>query len=145
MLIRRGTCEMRMFRLEPRARPSTLMAWLSPIMAVLLTMACGALLFTFVGKDPVASLQVFFLEPLRGAHGWSEVGVKLAPLLMISVGLALCFRANVFNIGAEGQLVVGAICSAAVILAVDTGENGGFALMALALAAGVVGGMAWAA
>jgi simple sugar transport system permease protein len=120
------------------------MAWLSPLFAVLLTMLCGFVLFLAVGKDPAASLSVFFLEPLRGLQGWSEVGVKMAPLLMIAVGLSLCFRANVFNIGAEGQFVVGAIAAGALILHIDNEANGGFWLMSLALLAGVLGGMAWA-
>src|SRR3546814_11341275 len=90
----------------PRAQPSMWMAWFSPVLAVLLTMACGLVLFLAVGKDPFASLAVFFLEPIKDLRGWSEVGVKVAPLLLISVGLAMCFRASVFNIGAEGQLVI---------------------------------------
>ncbi|NYT79920.1 ABC transporter permease [Alcaligenaceae bacterium] len=134
-----------MLKLEPRAQPSAWMSWLSPILAVLLTMLCGIVLFLAVGKDPVASLAVFFVEPIKDLRGWSEVGVKLAPLLMISVGLAMCFRANVFNIGAEGQLVAGAITAGAAILYFDDETNGGFWLITLALMAGVLGGMAWAA
>lgn len=134
-----------MLRLEPRARPSVRMAWLSPFLAVVLTLACGIVLFTAVGKDPWASLAVFFYEPIKDVRGWSEVGVKLAPLLTIAVGLALCFRANVFNIGAEGQLVLGAIAAGAVILALDDDTNGGPGLIALALVAGALGGMTWAA
>ncbi|MDS1140558.1 ABC transporter permease [Pusillimonas sp. SM2304] len=134
-----------MFRLEPRARPSVWMSWLSPVLAVLLTMVCGLALFVAVGKDPLASLAVFFLEPIKDLHGWSEVGVKVAPLLLVSIGLAMCFRANVFNIGAEGQLVVGAIAAGAVILYFDDDTNGGFGLIGLALLAGAAGGMLWAA
>ncbi|MFA5522251.1 MAG: ABC transporter permease [Castellaniella sp.] len=134
-----------MLRLEPRAAPSTLMAWLSPLLAVAVTMVCGLILFTAVGKDPIASLKVFFYEPIKDVHGWSEMGVKVAPLLLISVGLALCFRANVFNIGAEGQLVVGALAAGAVILALDDDTNGGAALITLAVLAGAAGGLAWAA
>lgn len=134
-----------MLRLEPRALPSSVMAWLSPVYAVLITLVCGFVLFLAVGKDPFASLSVFFLEPLRTMQGWSEVGVKMAPLLLISVGLALCFRANVFNIGAEGQFVLGAIASGAVILYFDNDTNGGFWFISLALLAGVAGGMFWAA
>src|SRR5690606_17827054 len=133
-----------MLTLERRARPSTLMAWCSPLLAVLLTAVCGFLLFLAVGKDPVASLRVFFLEPIKDLNGWAGVGVKVAPLLTIAVGLSICFRANVFNIGAEGQLVVGAITSGALVLFLDNEENGGALLIAMALAAGVVGGMAWA-
>lgn len=134
-----------MLTLERRAQPSRLMAWCSPLLAVLLTALCGSVLFMAVGKDPIASLQVFFLEPLRDVHGWAEVGIKVAPLLMIAVGLSICFRANVFNIGAEGQLVMGAITAGTVVLYLDNETNGGAMLISLALLAGVVGGMAWAA
>jgi ABC-type uncharacterized transport system permease subunit len=133
-----------MLKLEPRAQPSAWMSWFSPVLAVLVTMACGLVLFVSVGKDPLASLAVFFYEPIKDVHGWSEVGVKVAPLLLISVGLAMCFRANVFNIGAEGQLVAGAITAGAVVLCFDDDTSGGFGLITLALSAGVLGGMAWA-
>lgn len=133
-----------MIRLEARAQPSALMAWLSPLLAVILTMLCGVILFSAVGKDPIASLSVFFYEPIKDLRGWSEVGVKVAPLLLIAVGLSMCFRANVFNIGAEGQLVLGAIAAGATVLYFDDDTNGGFVLITLALLAGAAGGMAWA-
>lgn len=132
-----------MIRLEPRATPSVLMSWCSPILAVLLTAACGVVLFMAVGKDPLTSLGVFFFEPIKDLRGWTEVGVKVAPLLLISVGLAICFRANFFNIGAEGQLVIGAIAAGSVVLYFDDGEGGGFWLITLALLAGAVGGAVW--
>ncbi|MGE4370663.1 MAG: ABC transporter permease [Burkholderiaceae bacterium] len=134
-----------MLKLEPRAQPSLVMAWLSPVLAVLLTMVCGLLLFLALGKDPLAGLAVFFYEPLKDLHGWSEVGVKVAPLLIIAVGLSFCFRAKVFNIGAEGQLVVGAIAAGAFILYVDTDTNGGPLMLTMAVVAGALGGMIWAA
>lgn len=134
-----------MFKLEKRPSPSALMAWVSPVLAVLLTVVCGVMLFAALGKDPVAALSVFFVEPIKDLHGWSEVGVKVAPLLMIAVGLAICFRANVFNIGAEGQLVAGAITGGAVGLYFDHGEGGGALMITVILLAGMAGGMAWAA
>lgn len=134
-----------MLKLERRPSPSVWMSWLSPVWAVLLTIVCGTILFIALGKDPVAGLSVFFLDPIRDVQGWAEVGVKVAPLLLIAVGLAICFRANVFNIGAEGQLVVGALTGGAVGLFFDNGEGGGALMIALVLAAGMAGGMAWAA
>lgn len=133
-----------MFRLEARPTPSALMGWLSPVLAVLLTVICGALLFMALGKDPLAGLAVFFIEPMVDLRGWSELGMKVAPLLLISVGLAICYRANVYNIGAEGQLVVGAVSGGAAALYLDDG-SGGRATIALVLLAGIAGGMAWAA
>ncbi|NEX64406.1 ABC transporter permease [Noviherbaspirillum galbum] len=134
-----------MLKLERRPAPSVLMSWLSPVLAVLLTVLCGVLLFLALGKNPVTGLSVFFIEPIKGLRGWSEVGLKVAPLLLIAVGLAICFRANVFNIGAEGQLVVGAICGGAVGLYLDHGQGGGAGMITLILLAGAAGGMAWAA
>ncbi|GAA4013819.1 ABC transporter permease [Actimicrobium antarcticum] len=134
-----------MLKLEARTNPSTLMAWLSPVLAVLLTVLCGALLFIALGKNPLTGLAVFFLEPLKDVRGWSEVGIKVAPLLMIAIGLAVCFRANVFNIGAEGQLVVGAITGGAAGLYFDQGSGGGPLMISVVLIAGMLGGMAWAA
>lgn len=136
-----------MFKLEARATPSTLMSWLSPLLALLLTVLCGAGLFMALGKDPLAGLAVFFYEPIKDVRGWSELGLKIAPLLMIAVGLAICFRANIYNIGAEGQLVLGAICGGAAGLWLDDGSGhaAGPATLALILAAGMAGGMAWAA
>ncbi len=133
-----------MLKLEKRANPSLLMSWLSPLLAVLLTAVCGAILFLWLGKNPLAALSVFFLEPIKDLNGWSEVGVKMAPLLLISVGLAICFRANVINIGAEGQLVMGAITGGAAALYFDHG-SGGPLLLTLVLIAGMLGGMGWAA
>lgn len=136
-----------MLELVKRPNPSVLMSWLSPLLAVLLTALCGVILFAALGKDPLAGLRVFFIEPLRDLRGWTEVGVKVAPLLLIAIGLAVCFRANIFNIGAEGQLVIGAITGGAVALWLDPGdgEGGGALAIALILAAGALGGMAWAA
>jgi general nucleoside transport system permease protein len=134
-----------MLKLEKRPSPSVLMSWLSPVFAVLLTVACGVFLFLALGKNPLTGLAVFFIEPIKDLQGWAEVGVKVAPLLLIAVGLAICFRANVFNIGAEGQLVVGAMAGGAVGLYFDQGEGGGAMMIALVLLAGMAGGMAWAA
>ena len=133
-----------MFKLEVRPAPSKLMSWCSPLLALGLTVISGIILFLALGKPPLTGLAVFFWEPLKDLRGWSELGVKIAPLLMISVGLAMCFRANVFNIGAEGQLVVGALCGGAVALGLEHGSAGGGLMLALPLLAGMVGGMAWA-
>ena len=132
-----------MFRLEPRSSPSRVMTWGSPLLAVLLTIGCGAILFLLLGKSPIAGLAVFLLEPIKDLRGWTEVGVKVAPLLLIAVGLSICFRNNVFNIGAEGQVVIGAISGGAMALLLDDG-NAGVWKIVVVLLAGMAGGMAWA-
>lgn len=134
-----------MLKLEQRPAPSAVMSWMSPVLAVLLTVLCGVIMFVALGKNPLTGLAVFFLEPIKDLRGWSEVGIKVAPLLLIAVGLAICFRANVFNIGAEGQLVMGAAAGGAAALYFDNGSNGGALMIATALAAGMLGGMGWAA
>ena len=134
-----------MFKLEARAAPSAAMAWCSPLLALLLTALCGALLFGALGTDPLAGLAVFFWEPMKDAHGLSELGVKVAPLLLIAVGLAICYRANVYNIGAEGQFVVGAVSGGAAALYFDDGGAAGAGVIGLVLLAGMLGGMGWAA
>jgi len=131
------------FVLVPRAAPSRLLTWLSPLIALALTVLCGMLLFGVLGKDPLAAVQVFFIEPLRNLRGVSEVLLKATPLILCAVGLALCFRANVWNIGAEGQLIVGAIAGGAVALHAATAMSA--AVVPMALLAAVAGGMGWAA
>lgn len=129
-------------RLEPRGGSSRLMLWTTPIAAVVLMLIAGGVLFEFMGFDPVAGLYAYFIDPVTTARGVGELIVKATPLIMIAVGLAIGFRANVWNIGAEGQLTVGAITGGGVALAFY-GE-GGWWLLPLMMLAGILGGMAWA-
>jgi ABC-type uncharacterized transport system permease subunit len=131
-------------RLEPRAAPSQLMSYLSPVLAVLLTTLCGALLFAMLGKSPMAGLSVFFWEPIRNVRGWTEIGVKCTPLILCAIGYAICYRSSVMSIGAEGMLVAGAIGGGGMALALDHGNNGGAGAIALVIVAGMLAGMAWA-
>jgi len=129
-------------RLEARAQPSRWMAAASPLLALAITVLLGVLLFAALGKDPLKSLQVFLYEPIRTVYGWTEVGVKATPLVLCALGLAVCFRSNVWNIGAEGQLLAGAIAGGGVALlaSADTGR----VLLPAILVAGAMGGMLWA-
>lgn len=131
-----------MWRLERRRERSVLMEWTAPLVAVGLTLLAGMALFAALGKDPVATVQVIFVQPLT--EGWSraELLVKAAPLALIAAGLSLGFRAGVWNIGAEGQFVVGAIAGGAAGLAVY-GTQGAWVLPMMC-AAGAAGGAAWA-
>lgn len=131
-----------MFKLEPRPSPSPFWRYTSPLLALLTTVALGALLMAALGKDPIAGLLVFFWEPIKSPYALGELLVKATPLLLIALGLALCFRANVWNIGAEGQFVMGAVAAGSVALLAGS-ATGGWIVPALLLA-GVLGGMAWA-
>ncbi|MEY4726359.1 MAG: hypothetical protein RLZ36_986 [Pseudomonadota bacterium] len=131
-----------MLRLEPRAQTSTLWRYASPLLALAITVVLGVVLFVALGKDPVRGLQVFFWEPIKSVYALSELMVKATPLLLIALGLAVCFRSNVWNIGAEGQFVMGAVFAAGVALMADAHTGAGF--WVLILLAGMVGGMVWA-
>lgn len=126
-----------------RREPSTAMLYLSPLIAIGLTMLTGAVVFTAMGYDGLTAVYDFFLLPLLEPQRWPDLGVKAAPLVMIALGLAIGFRANVWNIGAEGQYIMGAIAGTGVALA--TYEMSGWWILPAMALAGVLGGMAWAA
>ncbi|MBS0303343.1 MAG: ABC transporter permease [Proteobacteria bacterium] len=132
-----------MLRLELRPAPSRLWAWASPLLALAITVVLGVLLFTVMHKDPVRGLQIFFWEPIKSAYALGELGIKATPLLLIALGLAVCFRSNIWNIGAEGQYIIGAIFAGGVALTAGK-DTGGWIVVAVLLA-GVLGGMMWAA
>ena len=130
-------------KLEARAEPSRLMGWLSPLIAAALTVVAGFVLFVALGKNPVQAFQTFFIHPIRDWNGVAELLLKASPLMLIGVGLACGYRANVWNIGAEGQLVLGAIFASGLALHFY-GSESRFVLPAM-IVGGAAGGMAWAA
>jgi ABC-type uncharacterized transport system permease subunit len=134
-----------MIRLVKRPSPSWAWTAATPMVAVLLTMIAGGLLFFALGKNPVEAIRTIFLEPLLGENAFyyrSQLPVKAAPLILIATGLALGFRAGIWNIGAEGQYIVGALCGAAVGLALYPME--GRWIFVLMVLAGALGGFLWA-
>ena len=131
-----------MWRLEARPEPSAFWRHASPFLALLLTVLIGVAMFVALGKDPVKGLGVFFWEPIKSGYALGELMVKATPLLIIALGLAVCFRSNVWNIGAEGQFVMGAIFAAGVALLAQKDSTRW--IVVPVLLAGVVGGMAWA-
>jgi simple sugar transport system permease protein len=86
---------------------------------------------------------VFFWEPIRSSYALGELVVKATPLLIIALGLALCFRSNVWNIGAEGQYVMGAVFATGIALMADKASSP-WVMVPSVLLAGVLGGMVWA-
>jgi simple sugar transport system permease protein len=119
------------------------MSYASPLIAIVLMLIGGLLLFAFLGKSPLEGFKVFFIYPVSDLYGISELFLKATPLMLIAVGLAVGFRANVWNIGAEGQLIVGGIAASAVALYFHEAE--GAHVLILMVIAGGIGGMAWAA
>lgn len=130
-------------RLEPRPEPSRAMRYLSPLLAVVLMLLAGLVIFSALGKDPIQGFRLFFFNPVRNLYGVSELLLKAAPLMLCAVGLAIGFRANVWNIGAEGQFIFGAIGASGVALYFK--GSGGPLLLPAMLCAGALAGAAWAA
>lgn len=130
-------------RLVQRAEPSAAMSLLSPVLAIGLTLLAGAGLMAALGKPPLEALRVFFVSPFLDAYSRAELLVKAIPLALIGAGLAVGFRASVWNIGAAGQYTLGAIAAGWVALAFPEAE--GWPWLLPFLAAGVAGGMVWAA
>ncbi|MGY6550214.1 MAG: ABC transporter permease [Roseinatronobacter sp.] len=114
----------------------------APLLAVALTLVSSLVIFWLLGQDPWRALRVYFILPVSDAWGLQEVAVKATPLVLIAVGLAMCFRSNNWNIGAEGQFLIGAICGGGV--AVWTHGWGGAWVLPLMMVAGMAGGMAYA-
>ncbi len=131
-----------MLKLEARPQPSKFWSYGSPLLALLCTVLIGVVLFALLGKDPVRGLMIFFWEPLKSGYALGELVVKATPLLLIALGLAVCFRSNVWNIGAEGQYLLGAIAASGVALLAD--KNGSTLIVIPILLAGILGGMFWA-
>lgn len=134
-----------MIQLEKRVQPSRAWVIATPIIAVVLTMLVGGVLFAALGKDPLETIRTIFLDPLFSEFAWfyrPQLLIKGAPLVLIAIGLSFGFRAGVWNIGAEGQYIVGAICGAAVGLAFYPAEAR--LIFPLMVIAGALGGWAWA-
>lgn len=132
-----------MIFVEPRAVTRWYHEWLAVLVALILTLLTVSVLLAAIGLDPLSSLHRIFIKPLNSVYGISELLAKATPLITIGVALALGFRAGVWNIGAEGQLVMGGLCGGAVALAfwgVD-----GFWVMPLVLLGGTIGGLFWGA
>ena len=132
-----------MHLLEPRAEPSRTLQWAAPPIAIALMLLAGSMLFLILGRDPVQAFGVFFIQPLESGYGWSELLLKAGPLILIAEGLAIGFRARIYNIGAEGQLIFGAICAGGVAIYAQGHE--GVWTLPLMMVAGALGGAFWGA
>ncbi len=134
-----------MIRLEKRSTPSQFWLWATPFVAVIATMVAGGAMFALLGKNPFEVIRTIFWDPLFGEFAWylrGQLLVKAGPLILIAIGLSLGFRAGIWNIGAEGQYIMGAIFGAAVGLAVFPTESRWiFPVMVIA---GAFGGWVWA-
>ncbi len=135
-----------MIRLEKRPTPSRFWVVATPLLAVVLTMIAGGIMFAALGKNPVEAIRIIFWDPLfdpnLSSYSRPQLLVKAGPLILIAIGLSLGFRAGIWNIGAEGQYIIGAICGAAVGLAFYPAA--GWYVFPLMVLAGALGGILWA-
>jgi simple sugar transport system permease protein len=127
--------------IEARSQPSTFVNILIPIIAVFLTLITGAIIFFIMGFDPLFALYTFFVSPISNSYGISELLLKASPLALIAIGLAFCFKNNLYNIGAEGQLTMGAIFGGGI--GIYFHEVNGFWLLPLMIIGGAIGGALW--
>lgn len=103
----------------------------------------GAILILWVGENPLNVYWVILRESLFEVSGWRDTLIQATPLCLIGLGLAFGFRAGVWNIGAEGQLIVGAVAAIAVVAPLR--DLPGIIVIPIGLLAGMVGGAIWGA
>jgi simple sugar transport system permease protein len=129
--------------LERRPERSAALALASPLIAVALTLVTGACLFALLGKDPLTAVTVYFIDPLTDAYSLQEIVVKATPLVLIGVGLSLCYLANAWNIGGEGQFLIGAVAGSWLAVTTQGSEAGPWVLPVMLLL-GAAAGAAYA-
>ena len=131
------------FKLTPRDVPSVKMQILVPIVVTVLTLLSGLAVFVAIGVDVGDAFKAYFIEPLSTLNGVAEWLLKALPLCLIALGLAVAYRANVWNIGAEGQLVMGGIFATSTMVLLQGSVHSGV-LAVIMVFAGILGGMLWA-
>jgi len=132
-----------MFHLELRPKASKFMRYFTPVLAIFLTLLSGVFIFTLLGKSPLDVFQIFLVNPFKNTYALAELFLKATPLMLIALGLTVSFQANVWNIGAEGQYIMGAVFATFVALYLPISSH--FLMITLMVIAGVLGGMFWAA
>lgn len=129
-----------MLKIEPRGFESVFWRYASPLLALALTGAASSLIFAAMGKPPLLTVYTFLIAPLLQQDGLAALAVKAAPLIMMGVGLSLAYRANIWNIGTEGQFVLGAICGGGTALAMPDAPS--WIVFPAMIVTGSLGGMA---
>src|SRR5262245_35472395 len=129
--------------LERRTERSKTIALVSPLIAIALTLVTLSILFAILGKNPVSALNAYFIAPLTDGYSLQEIAVKATPLVMIAIGLSFCYLANAWNIGAEGQFLIGAVCGSWLAVRTHGTDAGPWVLPAMLLL-GAIGGALYA-
>ena len=131
-----------MIKVEKRNDVSRSIYFLTPVLAIFLTLFGGGIIFFILGFNPIEALKFFFITPISDLYGLSELLVKATPLCLIAIGLSFCFKSNNWNIGAEGQLIFGGIVGGGVALLFY--NHDGFYVLPIIILSGAIGGMLFA-
>ena len=131
-----------LIKIEKRNDIPKILYFFTPIIAIVLTIIGGGIIFFVLGFNPIQALKFFFITPISNLYGLSELLLKATPLCLIAIGLSFCFKSNNWNIGAEGQLTFGAIVGGGVALLFYNQE--GFYILPIIIIAGAIGGMFFA-
>lgn len=129
--------------LQKRANASPLFAFLSPLLALLLMMIAGIIMFSILGKNPFQALYTYFIHPLTDPWLREQIVIKATPLIIIAIGLAVCFRSSNWNIGAEGQYLIGGLFGSIIPVYFNTWESS--LVLPLMIIMGMIGGALYAA
>tara|TARA_R110001599_G_scaffold123510_5_gene295854 strand:- start:2030 stop:3106 length:1077 start_codon:yes stop_codon:yes gene_type:complete len=132
-----------LLKIEKRSEYSKAMVYLTPLIALALTVLTSILLFELLGVNPIEALYQFFVAPLDTEYEFSELFVKATPLILCAIGLSVGFRANVWNIGAEGQLTMGAIVGSSLFIYFPDTDS--IFMLPAMIILGAIGGAAWGA
>src|SRR5260221_1521839 len=114
---------------------------LLPVLTAILALAIGAGLLWLLHADPLKAYAALFGGAFATTSGLTQSAVKATPLLLVALGIIIAFRANVINIGAEGQIILGALAGTGFALAWPAWP--GFLLIPATLLAGFLAGAAW--
>ncbi|MCG7394086.1 ABC transporter permease [Microvirga sp. ACRRW] len=127
------------FELTPRTSVSPVARALAPVVAFITAFLIAGFVIWLMGRSPIAAFEVYVLHPLSDPWSLQELLVKATPLALIAIGLSYCFRASLWNIGAEGQYVMGAIFGSWLALKTH-GTDAGFWVLPLMMILGIIGG-----
>jgi general nucleoside transport system permease protein len=118
-----------------------LLGWLALPMAAVGALLVGAVMLAALGANPLTGYHALFTGAFGTVDGLTNTAIKAVPLVLVGVGICIAFRANVLNIGGEGQIVMGGLAATATALAVP--GLPGPVLIPLVLLAGALGGAVW--
>ncbi len=124
------------------ARRSSYLAYSVPVLSVLVALIIGAIMLVMLDASPAEGVKAMFDGAFGSGEALISTALKATPLLLVGVGITIAFRANVINIGGEGQMVAGGLLSTATALWLGDALPA-LIMVPLVLIAGIIGGAIW--